>query len=41
MEDGDCVRDGKWTQSVAVGTKGYCRQLTTEQLIAEIDTPAG
>ena len=21
--------------------KGYCRQLTTEQLIAEIDTPAG
>ena len=41
LEDGDCVRDGKWTQSVAVGTKGYCRQLTTEQLIAEIDTPAG
>ena len=23
LEDGDCVREGKWTQSIAVGTQGY------------------
>lgn len=23
LEDGDCVREGKWTQSIAVGTQGF------------------
>jgi putative transposase len=23
LEDGDCARDGKWTQSVAIGTKRF------------------
>jgi hypothetical protein len=23
LKDGDCVREGKWTQSIAVGTQGF------------------
>ena len=23
MEDGDCVREGKWTQSIAIGTQRF------------------
>jgi hypothetical protein len=23
LKDGDCVREGEWTQSIAVGTQGF------------------
>jgi hypothetical protein len=34
LEDGDCVREGKWTQSIAIGTQGFVEN-TKQKLASE------
>jgi hypothetical protein len=34
LEDGDCVREGKWTQSIAIGTQGFVEN-TKQKLVSE------
>ncbi len=43
LKDGDCVREGEWTQSIAVGTQGFVEKTKQKHgisLDANIEEPA-